>query len=76
MLETRTRLKAAMPAFLRDSSKLVNFSLCVPLPLVRKISLAIKWVNSFFLRQFLMIYMNRRDDAKPRRIPGSFSPIR
>ncbi len=42
MLETRTRLKAAIPAFLRADSKLGNFSLCLPTPLVRKISLAIK----------------------------------
>jgi len=62
MLETRTRLKAAMPAFLKDNSKLVSFSRCVPLPLVRKISLAIKWVNPFVLPYFLMTCVIGRED--------------
>ena len=45
MLETRTILKAAMPAFLSAISKLVNFSRCLPEPLVKNISLAIDNVD-------------------------------
>jgi hypothetical protein len=35
ILETLTRLKGAMAASLRASSKLANFSLCCPFPLVK-----------------------------------------
>ena len=37
MLETRTRLQAAIPADRSASSKLVSFSRCFPTPLVRNI---------------------------------------
>jgi len=37
---TRTMLHAAIPAFLRASSKLESLSRCFPTPLVRKIFLA------------------------------------
>src|SRR5487761_8751 len=37
MLDTRTRLHAAMPAERSASSKLVSFSRCFPTPLVRNI---------------------------------------
>src|SRR3989338_324902 len=40
MLETRTRLQAAMPAERNASSKLDSRSRCFPTPLVRKIFLA------------------------------------
>src|SRR5581483_6399491 len=40
MLETRTRLVAAMPASRSASSKLVSRSLCLPTPFVRKIFFA------------------------------------
>src|ERR1041384_4630819 len=39
MLETRTRLQAAMPAERRASSNEVSFSRCFPTPLVKNISL-------------------------------------
>src|SRR5262245_51622056 len=39
MLDTRTRLQAAMPADRRASSKEVSFSRCFPTPLVKNISL-------------------------------------
>src|SRR6266480_2183274 len=39
MLDTRTRLQAAMPADRRASSNDVSFSLCLPTPLVKNISL-------------------------------------
>src|SRR5438876_9512194 len=39
MLETRTRLQAAMPADRSASSKEVSFSRCLPTPLVKNISL-------------------------------------
>src|SRR6058998_685694 len=39
MLETRTRLQAAMPAERSASSKDVSFSRCFPTPLVKNISL-------------------------------------
>src|SRR3954464_12528875 len=39
MLDTRTRLQAAMPADLSASSNDVSFSRCLPTPLVRNISL-------------------------------------
>src|SRR5215831_20054279 len=39
MLETRTRLQAAMPADLRASSNEVSFSRCFPTPFVKNISL-------------------------------------
>src|SRR5213593_3943932 len=39
MLETRTRLQAAMPAERSASSKEVSFSRCFPTPLVKNISL-------------------------------------
>ena len=45
MLETLTILKAAMPASLRAISKLVNCSRCLPVPLVKNISLAINNVD-------------------------------
>ncbi len=37
MLEILTRLKGAMPASRRASSKLASFSLCRPVPFVKKI---------------------------------------
>ncbi len=40
MLETLTRLHAAIPAERKASSKLVSFSRCFPTPLVRNIRLA------------------------------------
>jgi hypothetical protein len=39
MLETRTRLQAAIPADRNASSNDVNFSRCLPTPLVKNISL-------------------------------------
>src|SRR6266853_341565 len=39
MLDTRTRLQAAMPADLSASSNEVSFSRCLPTPLVKNISL-------------------------------------
>ena len=39
MLETRTRLQAAMPADRSASSKDVSFSRCLPTPFVKNISL-------------------------------------
>ena len=39
MLETRTRLQAAIPAERSASSKEVSFSRCFPTPLVKNISL-------------------------------------
>src|SRR5262245_33203163 len=39
MLDTRTRLQAAMPAERRASSNEVSFSRCFPTPLVKNISL-------------------------------------
>jgi hypothetical protein len=40
MLETLTKLQAAIPAERNASSKLVSFSRCFPTPLVRNIRLA------------------------------------
>ena len=37
MLETRTMFRGAMSALRRAISKEVSFSLCLPIPLVRKI---------------------------------------
>src|SRR5438067_2088403 len=45
MLETRTRLHAAMPAERSAISKLVRRSLCTPTPLVKKIFLAVKTIS-------------------------------
>ena len=42
MLETGTKLKLAILASLNASSKLASFSLCLPIPLVRNISLGTK----------------------------------
>src|SRR5208337_4544795 len=40
MLETRTRLQAAIPADRKANSKLVSFSRCFPTPLVKNMRLA------------------------------------
>ena len=42
MLDTRTRLHAAMPADRRASSNEVSFSRCLPTPFVKKSSLGTK----------------------------------
>jgi hypothetical protein len=48
MLETRTRLQAAIPADLNANSKLVSFSRCFPTPLVKNIRLATNiWLSTF-----------------------------
>jgi hypothetical protein len=48
MLETRTRLQAAIPANLNANSKLVSFSRCFPTPLVKNIRLATNiWLSTF-----------------------------
>ncbi len=42
MLETLTKLKRAIPASLKASSKLESFSLCLPTPFVTKAVFGIK----------------------------------
>ena len=42
MLETLTRLNCAMPAFLKASSKLESFFLCLPTPFVTKAFVGVK----------------------------------
>src|SRR5882762_5974450 len=49
MLETRTRLQAAMPADRSASSNDVSFSRCLPTPLVKNISLGTNPTTSTFL---------------------------
>src|SRR5262245_43751249 len=49
MLETRTRLQAAMPAERSASSNEVSFSRCFPTPLVKNISLGTNPTTSSLL---------------------------
>src|SRR5713226_8914957 len=46
MLDTRTRLQAAMPAERRASSNEVSFSRCLPTPLVKNSSFGTKLITS------------------------------
>ena len=51
MLDTRTRLQAAMPAERSASSNEVSFSRCLPTPFVKNISLGTNPTTSTLLRR-------------------------
>src|SRR6185503_18719402 len=53
MLDTRTRLQAAMPAERSASSKEVSFSRCLPTPLVKNISFGTNPITSRSLARSL-----------------------
>src|SRR5580765_817355 len=56
ILDTRTRLQAAMPADLSASSNEVSFSRCLPTPLVKNISLGTNPSTSrSFAKRWIMV---------------------
>ena len=60
MLETGTKLKLAILASLNASSKLASFSLCLPIPLVRNISLGTSFGKEYLFgyKRFVHFYFS------------------
>src|SRR5689334_23447353 len=76
MLDTRTRLQAAMPAERSASSNDVSFSRCLPTPLVKNISFGTNPSTSTLLiatfRPFGKLRVVLRD-VEGRRVQGRFA---
>ena len=69
MLETRTKLHAAIPAERKASSKLVNFSRCFPTPLVRNIRLATNIpLPAFSWRCWIQFMSFQKDKIRPQEV--------